>query len=331
MGFVYKSSNFGPNRACLKISKPNFMLKTGCLHFIICFVVFSSCTVQRANRIVYETPAANVPNLTKKGDAKVTGYFSLNGVEDGIGEYNPQQASISSTGYDVQAAFAITDNWTVLGGYSQKYLTQVYKYDSTLYRPNYSPPGSVTPSVFNGFDSSVIKYHTSVFQLGAGYNLPLNHRKTITFSWYAGFDFGKLTMNDAGLDSARKAYTRYYSVKTVKPWLQAAFNFGNSTKPVSLSIGGRLSILSYNSPTTNYSYDEFNYFYLNKLNTQSFLLLEPWINAQAMLPGVKWLRLDGQICLSNNFGVRTPKTSTINGSIGLTANLANFLGRSKKQ
>ncbi len=307
------------------------MFKSGCLPIIMTIVVFSSCTVQRANRIVYETPAANVPNLTQKGDAKVTGYFSLNGVEDGIGEYNPQQVGVNSTGYDVQAAYAITDNWTVLGGYSQKYLTQLYKYDTNLYRPNYLPPGSVSTTAFNGFDSSVIKYQTSVFQLGAGYNLPLNQRKTITFSWYAGFDFGKLTMNDAGLDSAKKAYTRYYSVKTVKPWLQAAFNFGNSTKPVSLSIGGRLSVLGYGNPNTNYSYQEFDYFYFDRLNSQSFLLLEPWINAQAMLPGVKWLRLDGQICLSNNLGAHTPKTSTINGSIGLTANLTNFLGRSKKQ
>jgi hypothetical protein len=297
----------------------------------MCFVVFSSCAIQRSNRIVYETPAANVPNLTKKGDAKLTGYFSLNGVGDGIGEYNPQQAGISSTGYDIQAAYALTDNWTVLAGLSQKFLTQVYKYDTVLYRPNYWPPGSVTPSVFNGFDSSVIKYQTSVFQLGAGYNLPLNQRKTITFSWYAGLDFGKLTMNDAGLDSAKKAYTRYYSAKMVKPCLQAAFNFGNTSKPVSLSIGGRLSVLNYGNPNTNYSYEEFNYFYLNKLKSQSFLLLEPWINAQAMLPGVKWLRLDGQICLSNNFGFHTPKTSTINASIGLTANLVNVLGGNKKQ
>ena len=304
------------------------MLKTNCKLFITCIVILSSCSYERANRIMYATPAANVPYLTQKGDAKITGYYSSNSFGNQVGTYNPSYGGIKNSGADVQGAYAITDHWSILAGFSYKAIKQSYNYDTTKYYGGYGifAPGRTQTNIF---DSSVIKYNSSFFQIGAGYSMPLNQRKHISFNLYGGIDIGRLTMHDAGFDSSASPYTRYYSVNTNKPWLQAAFNFGDARTAVGVSLGGRLSLLHFGNPNTTYQPDELSYFYLDKIANQTYFLWEPYVNFQASIPSLNWLRFDGQLSFCSGFNEYYPKASIINGSIGVTVNLLGVLHKAK--
>jgi len=278
---------------------------------------------------MYATPAANADYLAQKGDATVTAYYSANAITDNTYTTNPSYAGITSGGADVHGAYAITDNWRVLAGYSYKHITQVYTYDTTKY---YGGGGIFAPArtQTNIFDSSLIKYNSSFFQIGAGYSMPLNARKTIMYNLHAGIDFGQLTLNDAGLNGSGNPYTRYYSVKTTKSWLQGAFNFGNVRTILNCSLGGRFSLLHFSNPTTTYLQQELDYFYLNKITGQTYFFWEPYFDVQVRVPGLKWLKIDAQLSLSNGSNNYYPKVSTVNGSIGVTVNvMGTSRGKSK--
>jgi|GEM_PF-963427 len=296
---------------------------------IACMLMLSACSYERANRIMYATPAANVDYLTQKGDAKITAYYSANAVTDNIYSTNPSYKGITIGGADVHAAYAVTDHWRVLAGYSYKVITQSYVYDTTKYYGGvgiFAPPRTQT----NIFDSSLIKYNSSFFQIGAGYSIPLNAKKSITYNLYGGIDFGKLTVNDAGLNGSGNPYTRYYAVNTTKPWLQGAFNFGNARTVLNCSFGGRFSLLHFSDPTTTYLQQELHYFYLDKIAGQTYFFWEPYFDVQVRVPGLKWLKIDAQLSLSNGSNNYYPKVSTVNGSIGVTVNvMGTSRGKSK--
>ncbi len=268
---------------------------------VVVIGLISSCTVERAKRYVYASQAANNPFFKQKGDSKITGYYSGDGNE-------------KNDGLNVQGAYAISNNLIVAAAYGFKKETQKYSYDSIRFYRSGLFGGYLEANIY---DSSVINYKRDFFEFGLGYILPLNKKKTTSYNLYAGVALGNFSASDAGLDSTSKNYTRYYNAKTTKWYLQGSLNVMES-EYFYFSVGGKLSILKYNSINTSYTTGELDYFYLNKIDGKSFSFLEPFINVQLGTPKLKWIKVDGQFSFSTKMPNAYPQIKTFNASIGLT-------------
>ncbi len=280
------------------------MFNLKCLFYLCLIAVFSSCRLQRANRSVYAAQASNVPYFNEKGDAKLTGYYS--------GDDKPKNG-----GYNLQGAYAVTDRLVILAAYTRKHETQEYNYDSLRFSSGFFN-GNVQTNIY---DSSLINYKRNSFEVGAGYIFPLNSKKTVTYNLYAGASFGNFTMDDKGFDSVNHPYARYYTAKTLKPWLQGAFNFMFPDASVNFSVGGKWSLLRFSQQGTSYTAHELNYLYLDKINNKSFFMWEPYINLQAGVPRCPWAKIELQAAFCNYLGDNYPKVRGYSGSIGLTFSL----------
>jgi hypothetical protein len=277
-----------------------------CILLIVSTGLLYSCGFQRASRYVYASQAADIPYFKEKGDTKLTGYYSGDG-------------SKKNDGYNIQGAYAFTNHWAVTAAWSAKKENQKYQFDSVRYHWDFLDPLAET----NIFDSSVIKYNRKFFEFGLGYFVPLDKEKIITYNLYAGVALGKFGINDTGLDSATNNYTRFYTAKMTKWWLQGSFNF-LPTAGLNFSVGGRFTLLHYGPASTSYSDMELDYFYLDKINNKSFLFWEPFINFQLGVPGLQWIKIDGQVSLDTKLGTTYPKVKTYNNSIGLTFDISNI-------
>ncbi len=276
------------------------------LYLLLMFcIVSTSCKVERASRFVYASQAANVNYFTKKGDAKITGYYSGDGKEE-------------NGGVNVQAGYAISNHIAIMASYTNKWETQTYRYDSV----RFSFRGNIDIVETNIFDSSVIKYKRNNFEISIGYFVPLNKKKTTTYNVYVGTILGKFSIYDIGLDSNNKQYTKYYDAKPTKYFLQGSFNFMPS-KNFHCSIGGNFSLLNFKSINTTYKTSELNYFYLDRIERNTLLLWEPYFNMQFRVPKYPWLKIDTQFSTTaTSFGYNYPKAKTFNASIGLTIQLS---------
>ena len=165
---------------------------------LISLVVFalSSCSTYR---YIYSASPANNPYFTKKGESKLTGYYS------GAGNSSRLE---KADGFDLHAAYAIGDHWAVTTGYFNRRERDTYNYS----RNN-------TP-----FDSSVINYKRNLFDIGAGYFLTLNPKKTITFNLYGGMATGKFSFEDNGTNNGAN-YNRFHSSDISKWYFQPSINF----------------------------------------------------------------------------------------------------------
>lgn len=275
--------------------------------FVIFITLFSSC-VERANRYIYASQAANINYFKQKGDAKITGYYSGEGIDN-------------NNGYNVQAGYALTNHLALMGSYTYKRENQHYGYDSLRYQ-RYRNWGTLDD--LDVFDSSVIKYKRRTVELGLGYYLSLDKSKTVTFNLYTGVSLGKNSLSDAGLDTGNHNYSRFYNTSTTKYFVQGYFNF-MPIEAIHISIGSKLSSINYHSVTTSYSNRELNFFYLDKMTDKTINFFEPFYNMQIAIPKYNWIKLDGQISLSNGLGYEYPKVRKVNLSIGLTVEVNKLL------
>jgi len=266
---------------------------------IFAVTLFSSCW-KPAYRNIYASQAANINYFKQKGDSKITGYYSGDGKS-------------KNDGYNIQGGYALTNHLALMAAYTFKQEHQLYRYDSVRIHPN----GFLGTYESNIFDSSVIHYKRNTFELGLGYILPLNHRKTITYNLYLGISEGKYFLDDAGLDAKNKNYNRFYDNKITKYFVQSSFNF----MPIDLvhfSVGGKVSFLNYHSIKTSYDSSELSYFYLDKMTGKTFTFWEPYFNLQFALPQYPWIKVDSQISFCSLLSVAYPRVRILNCSIGLT-------------
>lgn len=261
---------------------------------LIAVTLFSSC-FKRSTRSVYASQAANINYFKEKGESKITGYYSGDG-------------DSKNDGFNIQGGYALTNHLALMGAYTYKRELSTNGFDSVRYH------GDVETNIF---DSSVIHYKRNTLELGIGYFVPLNRRRTITFNLYSGIALGKYSFDDAGLDSNKNNYNRFYNNKVTKYFVQGSFNF-MPVDAVHFSIGQKISLLNYHSINTSYASSELSYFYLDKMNNRNFTIWEEFFNLQIAIPKVPWIMLDGQISFANKLLPGYPKVRTFNGSIGLT-------------
>ncbi len=257
------------------------------LFIIICL---SSCTTYR---YIYSASAPNEPYFTKKGESKLTGYYSSGKSGDFTNKY--------ARGYDLQAAYAFADHWAATASYFSRNEKDVYPDDR-----------------YNLFDSSIIKYKRNLPGIGAGYFVSLNDKRTVTFNLYGGIAKGKFSFRDDGLNGGTN-YSRFYNSQITKWYFQPAFNFMPS-QLFRFSIVVTASYVNYSHIKTSYTKNELQYFSLDKIANKTLPFLEPSLNLQVGLRQYPWIKLDATVSgASQNFpGDYRLAVRSSNASIGLT-------------
>jgi len=281
--------------------------------FIVVALFFSSCALRRAERFAYANTPANIFYAKQKGDAKLTGYqFS-----DAKGE---------NKGFAIQTGYAITKHIAVIASYETKNESQNYPYDSIRYYRQGFFGATVQTNIFN---SSSVLYKRKATEFAIGYLGRLENVGILTYNVYIGCAFLNNQFQDSGLDSQNNLYNRFHNTKANKYFVQSSVHIMPSSV-IHLSFGATLSSLHFSSIQTNYQQDELEYFYLNKIDKNSFVFFEPFVNIQLGIPKFSFLKFDTQLSLANNFQYNLPKAKTLSAAAGLTLEINGLMKFIKK-
>ncbi|MEI9807293.1 MAG: hypothetical protein WDO16_05080 [Bacteroidota bacterium] len=273
-------------------------MRNASLFLLASIIFFTSCN---SPRYIYTPSPPNNPYFTEKGQSKLAAYYSSGGDDNTIsGEKN--------NGLDVQGAYAISNNWALTAGYSGRKERGVYSY-----------------AEYNFFDSSVVDYKRSLVDMGGGYFLALNERRTVSFNLFGGLGFGKFSFTDKGIDKMRAGYNRFHSSNIVKWYAQPSLN-ALPGKYFRASFIFKFSFLHYGNISTSYTSDELQYFFLDKINNKTLFFFEPSFNMQIGIPKCDWLKIDGGFTFStdpydNNSRI---EARSFNASVGLSVDLSQL-------
>ncbi|MEO6949314.1 MAG: hypothetical protein ABI123_06780, partial [Ginsengibacter sp.] len=227
-------------------------------------IILHSCT---SNRYIYTASPANNPYFTEKGQSKLTAYYSSNGAEGdvaGSGKTNPQSRD---NGADIQGAYAFGTNWALTAGY---------------YHRNETDFDLISSKDF------IVKYKRDLFDVGGGFFIPLNKRKSFTFNFYTGAAVGKFSLTD---QNKIADYTRFHSAAITKWYIQPSFNYIWS-EYVRIGLILKNSFVHYGNIQTNYTNVEKESFGLNLIENRTLSFFEPEWNIQLGMPQLPWVKLD---------------------------------------
>lgn len=256
-------------------------------------------------RYIYTASPANNPYFIQKGDSKLTGNYSSN-------SSHPENKY--ADGIDLQAAYAFSDHWALTTAYYNRREKDIFPLRQT-----------------GPFESSEVRYKRNLFDIGGGYFVSLNKRRTIAFNFYGGMSFGKFSFMDNGIDSSGAGYSRYHHNGVTRWFFQPSFNFMPG-EYFRISYATKFSFVHYGNVQTSYTTEELKYLYLNKVDNQTLPFMEPSLNVQFGLPEIPWINLDAGISWTSNplnvfifsSGV---KVRSFNSSIGLNFDFSKLKKR----
>lgn len=263
---------------------------------VIVVILLNSCS---SYRYIYSASPPNNPYFTGKGDSKLTAYYSE-------GDNSDQLSGEKDDGFDVQGAYAMGNRWAVTTSYFHRRERDIYTFNSN-----------------NIFDSSRVNYKRNLVDVGGGYFMPVNFKKTITFNLYGGLALGKFSIKDNGVSNGAN-YSRYHNSAITKWFFQPSVNFMPG-KYFHFSIALKNSFVHYGNIQTSYTAEELKYFSLDKIANKTLPYLETSFDFQLGLPEYPWVKLDAAISgASQPYGgngsiAEEPRLRTrgFNGSIGL--------------
>lgn len=268
----------------------------------ICLTI-TSC---RTPRFIYSPAPPNNPYFREKGESKLAAYYS-------VGTDDDESADEYNEGYDLQAAYAISDHVALTADYFER---------------------SEKDAIFNYnrsyFDSSVVRYRRHLTNLGGGYFTPITNDKKITINVFAGFGFGEFSFIDVGVDNGSN-YSRDYKSNMNRWYIQPSINFF-PTKYFRTGLISRFSRVHYSNISTSYTPDELIYLDLDRLPGNTLTFLEATWNMQVTFKKMDWLYLDFGISLSTDPYIRPRydndkinlEARNLNVSIGVSLDISKM-------
>ena len=229
-----------------------------------------SCTT---HRYIYTASPPNVPFFKKKGDSKVTAYYSGDGGSNITQKY--------AGGFDVHGAYALSNHWAVTAGYFFRRERDYY----TTFR--------------SIFDSSDVRYKRNIFDVGAGYFVFLDASKKISANIYAGIGTGKFSINDAGFANSLP-YKRFHNSSITKWYIMPSLNFF-SRQSFRFSFATKFSFVHYGNIQTSYTGSELSYFGLDKIANATLYFFEPAFSFQFGSRDVPWLGINIVSSFTSNY------------------------------
>jgi hypothetical protein len=283
----------------------------GKIYSIVLLVMIVCSFSCRTQRYIYSPAAPAIPYFLKKGDSKLSAFYSSG--DNGVNTINQEiilPHRKANDGFDIQAAYALTNHWAVM--FNQFYRKEIDTYSKDK----------------NVFDTSIVNYKRNIAELGVGYFVALNSKKTVTYNIYGGIGIGKFSINENGYDNSSVPYVRYLDNNITKTFLQGGFNFILS-EYIRFSLGGRLSFVHYGKNYTSYTAYEQQYFSLDKIAENTIGFFEPTFNMQLGIPKVNWVKIEGSVTTCSSPPTNYPASRGFNASIGLTFDIAKALRHSK--
>jgi hypothetical protein len=258
---------------------------------------FASCYTPR---YMYSPNAVNVPNLEKKGDSKLAGYFSFgnNGTNNGTAS----NERFYNHGFDLQAAYAVTNHFALMYNHSSRY--------------------ERNSGEFNGlFDSAVVRYQRRFNEFGVGYFNRFGKRKTgAIFQVFAGYGFGNFSFNDNGRDNALMPYYRFHEADVTRFFIQPSV-IADLSKNFITSLVNRFSIVSFRNVRTSYTASEQESFLLNDLEGRTAVFWEPAFVNNINFPSLPGLRFELQVGFASLVSRKFIDYRTANFSVGVVADM----------
>ena len=226
-------------------------------------IFFAAC---KAPRYAYSPTAHNAPILTQKGDGKIGALYSnnLTGSAEGSDAVNN-----SGSGFDLQAAYALSDNWAVQASHFQRWETTT-----------------------GGTDSVTIKYRRNLTEIGGGYYYALNEDKKTFIQLFAGFGLGRFSFTDHSIHG-----DFFHQSDIFKFYIQPAFIF-RSKGSFSGAVDVRGSFIKFNSIKTNYTASELHDYKLDNINGGAKFFIEPAFTGSFGFKNIPGLRIEAQAALS---------------------------------
>jgi hypothetical protein len=262
--------------------------------------LFFSC---RTPRYIYSPAAPPIPFFQQKGESKLAAtYANLNGTKNGEPTKNE--------GYDLQAAYAITDHWALTGSYFFRDEKDYYPFRENNY-----------------FDTSKVYYRRRAGDVGGGFFYPLDAKKNVVVDLYAGLGWGNFTIDDKGSDKNYLPYARFYHSRITQWYVHPGLHFFPG-RPVSFAFTGRFSFVHYSGISTSYTDEELRYFELDKIKNKTLGFFEPSFILQAGVSGLHWVRAEGSLTLAAPMQDHYPQSRFFCGAIGLCFDLTKL--RQKK-
>ncbi len=267
-------------------------------YFVIIFTLFS-CT---ANRYIYAPSAPVLPYFNEKNDSKASAFYSGNGSDN--------NSNNVSQGVDLQGAYAFGNNWALTTSY--------------FYRKENSFENNKSI-----FDSSHVKYERNIIDIGGGYFLPLNSKKTIIVNVYGAIGRGKFSSDETGTKSGAP-YSRFYNVNVTKYYIQPSIHFMPG-KFFRFAFFIKPTFVHYGHFSTDYLQDEYEYFNFDKLYKSTLTFMEIGYDLQLGIPGVPWLFIEHSVSgISRQVRSNSHLLSRGgNVSIGLNINFAKIPKKKK--
>ena len=279
------------------------MKPTPLIATIILTALISSCS---SPRYIYSSSPPNAAYLKEKGDSKLAAYYSA-----GSYQTSPQDQDGYNRGFDVQAAYALTDHWAVTASLFNRKERDAYDQKRA--------------SLFN---NSTINYQRNLFEIGGGYFTTLDQTKTVGVSLFGGMGFGKFRMFDTGLTEQLDPYDRFHNSQIRKMFIQPALTIMPG-RYFRMMIVHRFSYVHYGDISTSYTNDERDYFKLTQIENRTRHFGETTLGLQSALPGANWMSIETSITLSTQPGIdyNWIRARGFNASIGLSFDIAKMLRR----
>ena len=266
------------------------------------FLVLAGCYTPR---YVYSPVAHNMPLLTQKGQASLGGNYSTN-----IGNRNSAGSKVrisTASGYDLQGAYAINRRWIITSAFYKRHERNDGDYSS------------------QNLDSSVIRYRRTLYDIGAGYIIPLVADK-MYLHVFGGIGFGKFGFTDIGADQSGMQEQHFHQAHASRIFLQPALSLMSSAY-VSTTISSRFSSLHFSHIRTDYSADQLDSYQLDSISYSPTRLWEPAIIQTFHFKKVPGFSLQYQAGLSMLLSRNFVDVRPFNFSIGIFADPVRLFHR----
>jgi hypothetical protein len=268
------------------------------IHWLIaaaCITALFSCYTPR---YMYSPSNTNVPNLEKKGDNKLAGYYAFG--NSGTNSSSIEQSKFYNRGFDVQAAYAVTNHIALMCNLSNRYERNNGRFEQL-------------------FDSAVITYKRSLTELGIGWFGYFN-KSSAQFQVFAGYGTGNFSFDDNGKDRSNTPYYRFHQAKVNKIFIQPAI-IANLTKNFTTSFANRFNLVFFSSINTSYTPQEQELFLLDKIADKPSVFWEPAIINNFGFNNLPGLRFEIQLGFASLVSRKFIDYRTVNISVGAMANL----------
>ena len=167
-------------------------------YFLLMIFLISSCY---SPRYVYSPSTQNTPQLNKKGDINLGGYFASGGgsshPNSGIHNYN--------LGIDLHSAYAVSDHFGVM----------INKYDRWEKNDGAND--------FYVGDNAIVNYRRSLTEFAAGYfGAVKRDRQNTFFQIFTGAALGKFSFNETSLSNGIP-FTKFHKTSITKLFVQPGY------------------------------------------------------------------------------------------------------------